>query len=150
MSNNNNQTAASRQITHFDNRYAILCSIATFSDILLLNSLPTLRDTPVGARKPLLVKKLRLCTYVFQFDESVADIPDIAKDKEVKRSTLLELVNYLTVFKPQFAEDELASIFEMLAVNLFRPLPLNSAEASVNNTYQYNPEEDEPLSESSW
>jgi serine/threonine-protein phosphatase 2A regulatory subunit B' len=37
-------------------------------------------------------------------------------------------------------------IFEMLACNLFRPLPPSSLETAG----QYNPEEDEPQSEASW
>lgn len=93
---------------------------------------------------------MRLCCYIFPFEESAVDSADEAKAKEAKRSTLLELVNYLTVFKPVFVDEELSSIFEMLQINLFRPLPLSSSEGSANTTYQYNPEEDEPMSESSW
>ena len=113
---------------------------------VLIHNLPALRDAPPASRKPLLLKKLRLCSYVFTFDESSLDSPQEQKEKELKRATLLELVNYLTVFKPSFTDDELAAIFDMLQINLFRPLPPSTFEL----TGVYNPEEDEPTSEVSW
>ena len=113
---------------------------------VLIHNLPALRDAPPASRKPLLLKKLRLCSFVFSFDESTLDSPQEAKEKELKRATLLELVNYLTVFKPSFTDDELAAIFDMLQSNLFRPLPPSTFEL----TGVYNPEEDEPTSEVSW
>lgn len=117
---------------------------------VLVLTLPSLRDATPATRAKLLLKKLRLCSYVFDFgDTPTIASPDgiaDAKEKEVKRATLLELVNYLTVFKPSFTEEELKEIFEMLACNLFRPLPPSSYETNA----QYNPEEDEPRSESTW
>ena len=113
---------------------------------VLIHNLPALRDAPPASRKPLLLKKLRLCSFVFSFDEATLDSPQEVKEKELKRATLLELVNYLTVFKPSFTDDELAAIFDMLQINLFRPLPPSTFEL----TGVYNPEEDEPTSEVSW
>ena len=113
---------------------------------VLIHNLPALRDAPPASRKPLLLKKLRLCSYVFTFDESTLDSAQEAKEKEAKRATLLELVNFLTVFKPSFTDDELAATFDMLQINLFRPLPPSTFEL----TGVYNPEEDEPTSEVSW
>ena len=113
---------------------------------VLIHNLPALRDAPPASRKPLLLKKLRLCSFVFVFDETAIDSPQEAKEKELKRATLLELVNYLTVFKPAFSDDELAATFDMLQVSLFRPLPPSTFEL----TGVYNPEEDEPTSEVAW
>ena len=113
---------------------------------VLIHNLPALRDAPPASRKPLLLKKLRLCSFVFSFDETTLDSAQEGKEKELKRSALLELVNYLTVFKPSFSDDELAAIFDMLQINLFRPLPPSTFEL----TGVYNPEEDEPTSEVSW
>jgi len=112
---------------------------------VIVQNLPSLRDTAVTNRSKLLSRKLRLCSYVFTFSDQPDSTQD-AKDKEVKRSTLLELVNFLTVFKPSFTEAELTEIFEMLGCNLFRPLPPSSYETNAT----YNPEEDEPISESHW
>ncbi len=117
------------------------------SEVVIVHNLPALRDVPPAARPKLLSRKLRLCSFVFEFtDES--DSPQGAKDKELKRTTLLELVNYLTVFKPSFTDEQLADIFEMLESNLFRPLPPNTYETQGGI---FNPEEDfDPMSESTW
>jgi len=81
----------------------------------------------------------------FEFNDT-PDSPLDAKRKEVKRAALLELVNYLTVFKPAFTDEELNEVFEMLACNLFRPLPPSTLDVMG----MYNPEEDEPQSEPTW
>lgn len=112
---------------------------------VLVANLPALRDAPPTQRGKLLTKKLRLCCYTFEFQEDGDSVQD-AKDKELKRTTLMELISYLSVFKPSFTDDQLADIFEMLQANLFRPLPANSLETQGS----FNPEEDEPLSESTW
>ena len=113
---------------------------------VIIHNLPALRDAPPSSRKALLLKKLRLCCFIFSFDDAQLDSAQEQKEKELKRSTLLELVNYLTVFKPSFHDDELAAIFDMVHINLFRPLPPSTFELSG----VYNPEEDEPSSEPSW
>jgi serine/threonine-protein phosphatase 2A regulatory subunit B' len=111
----------------------------------VITTLPTLRDSSASMRSRLLTRKVRLCSYVFEFTDQ-PDSPQDARDKETKRSTLLELVNYLTVFKPAFVEEELEEVFEMIMCNLARPLPPNTEEVMG----MYNPEEDEPASESTW
>jgi len=73
------------------------------SDQVLAMSLPNLRDANAANRSRLLIRKLRLCSFVFEFNDQ-ADNPVDAKRKEIKRSALLELVNCLTVFKPAFTD----------------------------------------------
>lgn len=51
------------------------------------------------------------------------------------RAFVLLIVNYLTVFKPCFVDEELSAIFEMFSFNLFRPLPPNT----FDRTGHYNP-----------
>lgn len=114
-------------------------------DRSVLTNLPTLRDCSASTRNRLLIRKVRLCSYVFEFSDQPDSSQD-ARDKETKRSTLLELVNYLTVYKPAFAEDELEEIFEMIMCNLARPLP----PSTLDIMGMYNPEEDEPALESTW
>lgn len=114
-------------------------------DPSVICSLPTLRDSSASTRSRLLLKKMRLCSFVFAFSDQ-PDSPQEAKNKETKRSTLLELVNYLTVFKPAFTEEELEETFEMIMCNLVRPLP----PSTLDMMGMYNPEEDEPACESTW
>ena len=113
---------------------------------MLNNALPPLRDVEQSLRSKLLLKKLHVCSFVFNFVEGHPDTPQEAQDKELKRTTLLELVNYMTVFKPSFVEREIEEIFEMLQINLFRALSPNTLETAG----MYNPEEDEPQSEPTW
>ncbi len=96
----------------------------------------------------MVVRKAKLCSYLFNFtsDESgikrsksgdidgdaieatttkvsaPADINE-ARDREVKRATLLELVDYLNNYKPVFSDQALQELFEMIKINIFRPLP---------------------------
>jgi serine/threonine-protein phosphatase 2A regulatory subunit B' len=134
-------------------------------------NLPTIKDTPPGlGRKALLLKKLRLCCYMF--DASPATMARIArltpaeqeldaKRRETKRMTLLELINYYTSFKPCLTADEYAGIFDMLAWNLFRALPPSSFELHVfgnprgisstsNAGYNFSPEEDPQQEDPNW
>lgn len=111
----------------------------------VITSLNTLRDTSTTNRTKLFIRKVRLCCYVFEFTDQ-PDSPQDARDKEIKRATLLELVNYLSVFKPSFGEEELEEIFDMILCNLARPLPPSTQD--INSAF--NPEEDEPMSEPTW
>lgn len=131
--------------SHINNKHLPRCRATRSVSRKVLTSLPSLRDASPSSRTKLLIRKVRLCCYVFTFSDA-PDSPEEAKEKERKRSTLLELVNYLTVFKPSFIEEELEEIFEMLACNLFRPLPPTTQDLMG----VYNPEEDEPQSESTW
>eukprot|EP01083_Nonionella_stella_P123776 373180_1 len=58
---------------------------------MVLQELPTLRDTPATKREELFKKKLELCSICFDFEDPNAD----KRGKEMKRSTLLELVDYV-------------------------------------------------------
>lgn len=101
-------------------------------------SLPLLLQTPPGlGRRALLLKKLRLCSHWLDLGPAgVArhlSLPPRereaeARARETKRLALLELVNYFSVARPLWAADELAAVFDMLAHNLFRPLPPSSFE----------------------
>jgi serine/threonine-protein phosphatase 2A regulatory subunit B' len=97
-----------------------------------------LLQTPPGlGRRALLLKKLRLCSHWLDLGPAGAarhlSLPPRereaeARARETKRLALLELVNYFSVAKPLWAADEMAAVFDMLAHNLFRPLPPSSFE----------------------
>jgi len=132
--------------SHINNKHLPRCrGTRSISKKVLQANLPSLRDASPSSRSRLLIRKVRLCCYVFTFSD-LPDTPQEAKDKEAKRATLIELVDFLTVFKPSFVEEELEEIFEMLACNLFRPLP----PSTLDLMGVYNPEEDEPQSEPTW
>ncbi len=93
---------------------------------VLVHNLPAIRDVSPPHRNKILQKKIRLCTYIFE-PKLDAD-PQDAKDRDLKRATLLELISFLTVFKPAFTDEQLNDIFEMIRANLFRPLPPTTLE----------------------
>jgi serine/threonine-protein phosphatase 2A regulatory subunit B' len=107
---------------------------------LVLQELPTLRDTPATKREELFKKKLELCSVCFDFEDPNTD----KRGKEMKRSTLLELVDYVNAQSGQkiFTEALMPDIMAMVKANICRALPPNNED--------FDPEEDEPILENSW
>jgi serine/threonine-protein phosphatase 2A regulatory subunit B' len=68
------------------------------------------------------------------------------REKEIKRQTLLELVDYANSGQGKFTEAVSEDIIFMLSQNLFRTLP-PSRSHDVDN---FDPEEEEPTLEPAW
>ncbi|KAJ7533384.1 hypothetical protein O6H91_13G046300 [Diphasiastrum complanatum] len=102
-------------------------------------SLPSMRDVPSSDRQSLFVRKLRLCCYVVDS----TDPNKMVREKEIKRKTLLELVDYATSGTCKFSEAVMDDIITMLKANLFRSLPLSSRESSGTSDCA-DPEEEQP------
>jgi serine/threonine-protein phosphatase 2A regulatory subunit B' len=106
--------------------------------------LPLFRDVPSSERQNLFIRKLQLCCYIFDFTDPTRNV----KEKEIKRQTLLELVDYVTSGTGKFTEAVFEDISKMLVVNLFRTLPPSSHENTGSETF--DPEEEEPTMEPAW
>ncbi|BBN00457.1 serine/threonine-protein phosphatase 2A regulatory subunit B' [Marchantia polymorpha subsp. ruderalis] len=106
--------------------------------------LPAFRDLPSADRQNLFIKKLNLCCYTFDFTDPTKNV----KEKETKRQTLLELVEYVTSGTGKFTEAVFEDITKMLVTNLFRTLPPSSHENT--GTENFDPEEEEPTMEPAW
>jgi len=104
-----------------------------------LTPLQALKDVPPGEQEDLFVRKLRQCCVGFDFLDPVADL----KGKETKRSTLNELVDYITAGRGVLTEPVYPEIIRMIACNLFRTLP-------PSDNPDFDPEEDDPTLEASW
>ena len=63
----------------------------TSARLAALKDLPQLRDTAAPKREALFEQKLQLCSIIFDFDDPNAD----KRGKELKRQTLLELVDFV-------------------------------------------------------
>ncbi|GMH98489.1 hypothetical protein TrVE_jg9992 [Triparma verrucosa] len=102
-------------------------------------NLPTLRESPQSEREQLFLKKLDLCSYVFDFNVATQK-----RAKDIKRQTLLELVDYVNTPAGQaiFTEAVMASVVKMVKENVGRSLPPTKDD--------FDPEEDEPQLEPSW
>jgi len=104
--------------------------------------LPTLSETPLSERKALFKKKLEACTVVFDFKKNTSNV----KEKETKRQTLLEIVEYVNTTRDCFSETTMEEAVKMVSRNIFRALP----PTAVKSTIVFEPEEEEPALESSW
>merc|ERR1719244_1536968 len=93
-------------------------------------------------RKALFIKKLKLCCIIFDFTVSDVD-QNHQLAKEMKRTYLLELVEYISQSKHWFSEECVPVILEMIGTNLFRSLPPPVYD-------DFDPEEDEPNFDPSW
>ncbi|KAG7271003.1 hypothetical protein CRUP_038454 [Coryphaenoides rupestris] len=104
-----------------------------------LTPLPLLKDVPAPEQPELFLKKLQQCCTVFDFMDTLSDL----KMKEYKRSTLNELVDYVTVSRSYLTEQAYPDVVKMVSYNIFRTLP-------PSDSNEFDPEEDEPTLEASW
>ena len=114
-----------------------------------LQKLALLKNTAVSERGNLFIRKLEQCCTLFDF---LLDPLSDLKWKEVKRSTLKEMVEYVThntnapYNTGALREEIYPQVLKMFRINAFRVLP-----PSTNNIRaEFDPEEDEPTLEASW
>jgi len=91
----------------------------------------------------LMIKKLRLCSIVFDFtsEEEVDQAAAIAKAN--KRQHLLDLIDHVTTAPKWFAPEIVPFVIEMVSSNLFRSLP-------PTPYVDWDPEEDDPVLDPQW
>jgi serine/threonine-protein phosphatase 2A regulatory subunit B' len=106
--------------------------------------LPSFRDVPVSERQNLFVRKLHLCAFTFDFTDQGRGV----REKEMKRQTLLELVDYVSPAAGQgkFTEAVSEDVIFMISANIFRALP-PPRQKEVDS---YEADEEEPNLEPAW
>ncbi|RXN16316.1 serine threonine- phosphatase 2A 56 kDa regulatory subunit epsilon isoform isoform X3 [Labeo rohita] len=104
-----------------------------------LVQLPLLKDVSAQEQPELFLKKLQQCCTLFDFMDTLSDL----KMKEYKRSTLNELVDYVTLSRGYLTEQTYPEVVKMVSCNIFRTLP-------PSDSNEFDPEEDEPTLEASW
>ena len=105
-------------------------------------TLPSFRDVPASEKQNLFVKKLHLCAFTFDF----SDPTKFTREKEIKRQTLLELVDYVNTGNGKFSEAVAEDVVYMLTNNLFRDFPATRS----NELDNLDPDEEEPALEPTW
>lgn len=106
--------------------------------------LPSFRDVPGSEKPTLFLKKLGMCCVVFDFSDPARDV----REKEVKRQTLLELVDYVSTVNGKFNEAAMQEVTRMAAANLFRTFPSSRSESKPPESF--DAEEEEPAMEPAW
>ncbi|CAI4757219.1 CPI_1c_G0048780.mRNA.1.CDS.1 [Saccharomyces cerevisiae] len=107
-----------------------------------LTKLPNFNEVSPEERIPLLIAKVDQCNTMFDFNDPSFDI----QGKEIKRSTLDELIEFLVTNRFTYTNEMYAHVVNMFKINLFRPIP-----PPVNPVGDiYDPDEDEPVNELAW
>ncbi|KAF6171497.1 hypothetical protein GIB67_018021 [Kingdonia uniflora] len=111
----------------------------------IVEILPLFTDVSVSDRQTLFLRKLHLCCILFDFSDTLKSV----REKEIKRGTLLELVNFIQSGSGKISETVQEELVRMVSINIFRCLPPTSHEntGTDNNT---DPEDDDPYLEPSW
>lgn len=107
-------------------------------------ALPSFRDVPSSEKQSLFIRKLHMCCILFDFADPTKNL----SEKEVKRQTLLELVDYVSSANGKFSEAVMQEVIKMVSVNLFRSLAAQPRENKVIEAFDV--EEEEPLMDASW
>lgn len=107
-------------------------------------ALPSFRDVPNSEKQNLFIRKLNQCAVVFDFTDPTKNL----KEKEIKRQTLLELVDYVTSANGKFTETVMQEVIKMVSTNLFRSLTPQPRENKVIEAFDL--EEEEPLMDPAW
>jgi len=106
--------------------------------------LPPLKGLSPDDREMMFLRKLKQCCVVFDFTKAI----NLAEEeqKEIKRETLLELLEFLLTQKITFSPNVYRAVFSMVSINLFRPLP-----PRINPVGErFEVDDDEPILEAAW
>ncbi|MBA0551421.1 hypothetical protein Golob_022306, partial [Gossypium lobatum] len=116
----------------------------TLPPMFAVEPLPLFKDVAVSDRQNLFLRKLQICCFRLDFSNTLK----LVREKEIKRQTLLELVDFIQSGSGKITERCQEEMIKMVAVNIFRCLP----PASHENTGQEakDPEDEEPYLEPSW
>mmetsp|Transcript_80486 Transcript_80486/g.260170 ORF Transcript_80486/g.260170 Transcript_80486/m.260170 type:complete len:472 (-) Transcript_80486:160-1575(-) len=104
-------------------------------------ALPKLREAPPGERAELFRRKMEVCAVVFDFHNDSNQ-----REKEAKRQTLLEIVEYVNNTRNCFNEALMQDVVSMVGSNIFRALQTRNKDPLAFS----DPEDDEPSLERAW
>ncbi|XP_024996956.1 serine/threonine protein phosphatase 2A 57 kDa regulatory subunit B' kappa isoform isoform X1 [Cynara cardunculus var. scolymus] len=121
-------------------------SSAVFPSSVIAGIEPLLpfKDAPASEKMSLFISKLSLCCIVFDFNDPTKN----TTEKDLKRLTLLELLDFVASGPPRFSEPAILALCKMCAVNLFRVFPHNSRSSRSNSGGEND--DDEPSFDPAW
>ncbi|KAL6547588.1 hypothetical protein OROHE_009293 [Orobanche hederae] len=103
------------------------------------------KDVPSSERMNLFISKLSLCCVVFDFTDPSKNL----QEKELKRATLLELLDFVSDDPPKFSEPVILASCKMCSINLSRVFP-PSSRSRTRNSGENDNNEDEPTFDPAW
>ncbi|CDR97848.1 protein phosphatase B regulatory subunit, putative [Babesia bigemina] len=106
------------------------------------SSIPLLRETPLANRGDVFQRKLIACQTVIDFNSKKV----LQRAIELKRQTLLEIIEYISTTRNCMNESVLRDVIDMVAANVFRSLPPRTKKSPFSNEI----DEEEPTLEISW
>ncbi|KAL9667219.1 hypothetical protein QQ045_001569 [Rhodiola kirilowii] len=112
--------------------------------ISVYQPLPSFKEVPSSERPGLFIRKLNMCCVIFDFTDSTKDV----REKEIKRQTLLDVVDYVTSANAKFSESMLQHITKTVSANLFRSFTPQPSETKIIPAF--DAEEEEPLMDPAW
>ncbi|XP_057445679.1 serine/threonine protein phosphatase 2A 59 kDa regulatory subunit B' zeta isoform-like isoform X2 [Lotus japonicus] len=123
---------------------AVASQVSSVMAQSVYEALPAFRDVPSSEKPNLFIRKLSMCCVVFDFNDPAKHF----KVKDIKRQTLLELVDYISSVNSKFNEVTMQEVTKMVAANLFRTLPSSNHDGKVADAYDV--EDEEPTFEPAW
>jgi len=116
-------------------------TVAKTAETSTFASLPKLREAPPAERAEVFRRKMELCAVQFDFSNDSNQ-----REKEAKRQTLLEIVEYVNNTRNCFNESLMQDVVSMVGANIFRALQTRSKDPLAFS----DPEDDEPCLERAW
>ncbi|PON41092.1 Protein phosphatase [Parasponia andersonii] len=111
----------------------------------VIEILPFLRDVAVSERPALFLRKLKVCWVQCDFSDTLKGV----REKEIKRQTLLELVDFIQSGSCKLNEAMQEELIRMVSVNVFRCLPPTAYE-NTGSEAAADPDDEELYLEPSW
>lgn len=143
LHSNNNNANANVVATSRSNSGKKMSSVVFPSSIDAgIEPLVAFKDVQNNEKLNLCISKLSLCCVVFDFTDASRSL----EEKELKRATLIELVDFVGSGPPKFTEPVIIAMCKMCCNNLFRDFPPNSR----SNSGSGENDDDEPMFDPSW
>ncbi|CAO3612888.1 unnamed protein product [Cunninghamella echinulata] len=111
-------------------------------DVIELEQYPNFHEVPLSQRQDLLVKKLKQCQVLFDFNDPSSNLAS----KEIKRQALQEMLHYVGTTRGAVPESVYPEVVHMFSLNLFRSISPQVAPLAEG----FDPEDEEPVFELAW
>ncbi|XP_050247944.1 serine/threonine protein phosphatase 2A 59 kDa regulatory subunit B' gamma isoform-like [Quercus robur] len=138
------QSSGMNKLNQGKKSVSVVAQVSPALSSAVYEALPSFRDVSSSEKQSLFIRKLNMCCVMFDFNDSAKNL----REKDVKRQTLLDLVDYISSVTSKFNEVAMQAITKMVATNLFRSLPSTNHDCKVPE--MYDPEEEELAMEPTW